>query len=85
MRRRRFPVAGEPELDERTKEVMGQRNRRWHLLGSVLVPAVQAVIFAIGLRQLSRLVDRPWLFTGARSAGWPSSSCYRRSDPAPPD
>ena len=44
---------------------MGRRNRRWHLLGSFLVPAVQAVIFAIGLRQLSLLVDRPWLFSGA--------------------
>ena len=29
------------------------------------MPAVQAVVFGIGLRQLAAQVDRPWLFWGA--------------------
>ena len=45
--------------------MFGRRNRRWHIAGSMLVPAVQAVVFGIGLRQLAAQVERPWLFWGA--------------------
>jgi hypothetical protein len=64
-RRRRFTVEGIGPLDEDTKTLFGRRNRRWHLAGSLLVPAVQAVVFGIGLRQLAAQVERPWLFWGA--------------------
>ena len=64
-RRRRFTVEGIGPLDEETKALFGRRNRRWHIAGSILVPAVQAVVFGIGLHQLAAQVERPWLFWGA--------------------
>ena len=45
--------------------MLGRRNRRWHIAGTVLVTAVQAVVIALGLHQLAQSVGRPWLFWGA--------------------
>ena len=64
-RRRRFTAPGVGELDDAAKQVLGQRNRRWHQAATVLVPAVQAVVIALGLHQLAQSVGRPWLFWGA--------------------
>ena len=64
-RRRRFTVEGIGPLDDATKTVLGRRNRRWHIAGAILLPGVQAAVFAIGLHQLAESVDRPWLFWGA--------------------
>ena len=62
-RRRRFTRPGVvvPEAD---RSKLGRRNRRWYQWASIIVPAVQAIIFGIGLFQLADRVDRPWIFTG---------------------
>ena len=67
-RRRRFTVPGVGELSEAEKRVLGRRNRRWHIAGSVLVPAVQAVVIGIGLHQLAQL---RWTGRGCSGVRWP--------------
>ncbi|HSU34257.1 MAG TPA: hypothetical protein VLJ88_01230 [Propionibacteriaceae bacterium] len=69
-RRRRFTVDNVGPLDAETKTIYGRRNRRWHIAGSILVPAVQAVVFGIGLSQLADRVERPWLFWERRADCW---------------
>ncbi|HWJ53208.1 MAG TPA: hypothetical protein VNT24_07525, partial [Propionibacteriaceae bacterium] len=64
-RRPRFTAPGVGGLSDAEKTVLGRRNRRWHQAGTVLVPAVQAVVIALGLHQLAESVGRLWLFWGA--------------------
>ena len=65
LRRPRFSAPGVADLDRATEERLGRQNRRWHLLGAVLMPLTQVGYFALALRQISLLVGRGWLFTAA--------------------
>ena len=65
LRRPRFSAPGASEMDPAVKRRLGQQNRRWHLLGSVLGPVTQAAYFALALHQIFLLVDRGWMFTAA--------------------
>ena len=65
LRRPRFTAPGVGDLDHASEERLGNQNRRWHLLGAVLVPLTQVGYFALALRQVSLLLDRNWLFTAA--------------------
>jgi len=65
LRRPRFTAPGVADLDRATGERLGRQNRRWHLLGAVLMPVTQVGYFGLALRQISLLLDRGWLFTAA--------------------
>ena len=66
-RRRRFSRAG-VVVSEAEKPKLGKRNRLWYQWAAIIVPAVQAIIFGIGLFQLADRVDRPWIFTGGAAS-----------------
>jgi hypothetical protein len=68
LRRPRFSATGVADLDPATEERLGRQNRRWHLLGAMLMPLTQVGYFALALRQISLLLDRGWLFTAAIAA-----------------
>jgi hypothetical protein len=63
LRRRRFTRPGVTVAESDTARLV-RANSRWYRIAAVAVPLVQALIFVIGLYQLGRRVQRPWIFTG---------------------
>ena len=65
LRRRRLTASGVGELAPAMQRRVGRQNRRWHLLGAMLVPLTQVCYFALALRQILLLVGRGWVFRAA--------------------